>query len=92
MSHRPCLAAREILEYLEGRLGPARGAEAELHLDRCRLCGTAVEGVAELVEREHYLRSTAALLARVRGRSADPGPTPSHVHPTAALSGRGRFR
>ena len=66
----PCLAASEILAYLDGDLPESRKAEMDRHLDECRLCGAAVEGVAGLEWREGFLRSTDALQARVRARTA----------------------
>jgi tetratricopeptide (TPR) repeat protein len=66
----PCLAASEILAYLDGELAEARRAEVDRHLDECRLCAAAVEGVAGLEWRDGFLRSTDALLARVRARTA----------------------
>jgi len=66
----PCLAAAEILAYLDGQLPEGRRAEVGRHLDECRLCGAAVEGVAGLEWREGFLRSTDTLLARVRARTA----------------------
>jgi tetratricopeptide (TPR) repeat protein len=65
-----CLTAPEILAYLEGGLTEDRRAEVGNHLDTCRLCGDAVEGVAGLEWREGFLRSTDALLKRIRARSA----------------------
>ncbi len=66
----PCLAAPEILAYLDGGLFEDRRAEIDRHLEECRLCGAAVEGVAGLEWRESFLRSTEAVLARVRARTA----------------------
>ena len=66
----PCLGAPEILAYLGGELPEGRRAEIERHLDECRLCGAAVEGVAGLEWREGFLRSTDSILARVRARTA----------------------
>jgi anti-sigma factor RsiW len=66
----PCLAASEILAYLDGELPEGRKAAVDRHLDECRLCGAAVEGVAGLEWREGFLRSTDALVARVRARTA----------------------
>jgi tetratricopeptide (TPR) repeat protein len=65
-----CLGASEIPAYLDGALPEARRAEVDRHLDECRLCAAAVEGVAGLEWREGFLRSTDALLARVRARTA----------------------
>jgi len=69
-NQNPCLAASDILVYLDGELSEGRKAEMDRHLDECRLCGAAVEGVAGLEWREGFLRSTDALLARVRARTA----------------------
>jgi hypothetical protein len=68
-----CLASREILAYLDGELPEPRRADIDRHLDECRLCGAAVEGVAGLEWREGFLRSTDTLLARVRARTAAAG-------------------
>jgi tetratricopeptide (TPR) repeat protein len=67
---RPCLGAQEILAYLDGELNGRRRDEIDQHLDECRLCGEAVEGVAGLEWREGFLRSTDSLRARVRARTA----------------------
>jgi len=66
----PCLTAPEILAYLGGELPEGRRAEVDQHLDECRLCGAAVEGVAGLEWREGFLRSSDKVLARVRARTA----------------------
>jgi tetratricopeptide (TPR) repeat protein len=66
----PCLAASEILAYLDDELPEGRKAEVDRHLDECRLCGTAVEGVAGLEWREGFLRSTDTLRTRIRARTA----------------------
>ncbi len=65
-----CLPAPEILAYLDGGLPEGRRAEVQRHLDECRLCGDAVEGVAGLEWREGFLRSNDRLLSRVRARTA----------------------
>lgn len=64
-----CLGAREILAYLDGEVAEPRKTEIDRHLGECRLCGAAVEGVAGLEWREGYLRSTEALLGRIRTRT-----------------------
>jgi tetratricopeptide (TPR) repeat protein len=81
----PCLTASEILAYLDGELAVARRAEVDRHLDECRLCGTAIEGVAGLEWREGFLRSTEALRGRIRARTT--------IEVTAAAARRAsRFR
>lgn len=67
---RPCLSPSEVLAYLDGTLPAAGRAEVDRHLATCRLCEAAVEGVAALEWREGFLRSTDALLAKVRARTA----------------------
>jgi anti-sigma factor RsiW len=67
-----CLAASEILAYLGGELPEGRKAEVDRHLDECRLCGAAVDGVAGLERREAFLKSTDSMLARVRARWQRP--------------------
>jgi tetratricopeptide (TPR) repeat protein len=67
---RPCLSPTEILACLEGTLPPGRKAQIDLHIDECRLCADAIEGVASLESREGFLASTDALQARVRARTA----------------------
>lgn len=66
----PCLTAPEIVTFLDGQLPEARRVEIERHLDECRLCGAAVEGVAALEWREGFLRSAESILPRVRARTA----------------------
>lgn len=67
---RPCLAEQEILDYLDGGLPERQRTEIESHLDQCRLCGGAVEGVAGLEWREGFRRSAEAVRARARARTA----------------------
>jgi tetratricopeptide (TPR) repeat protein len=66
---RRCLGEREILDYLDGGLPEGQRAEIEHHLDECRLCGAAVEGVRGLEWREGFVRSADAVRARVRART-----------------------
>jgi hypothetical protein len=63
-----CLAPSEILAYLRVDLPEGQEAVVDRHLDECRLCGGAVEGVARLEWREDFLRSTDSLLLRIRTR------------------------
>jgi anti-sigma factor RsiW len=65
-----CLADREILSYLDGELEEPRKTEVDRHLDECRLCGAALEGVAGLEWRHGFLRSADSVRARVRTRTA----------------------
>jgi tetratricopeptide (TPR) repeat protein len=65
-----CLAPDEVLAYLDGEVGESRKAEIERHLDECRLCGDAVEGVVGLEWREGFLRSAESLRLKVRARTA----------------------
>src|SRR4029453_8105064 len=67
-----CLAAHEIVAYLDGELPVDRRAEIERHLDECQLCEAAVAGVARLESKEEYLRSADSILTRVRLRTAAP--------------------
>jgi hypothetical protein len=67
--HDPCLAASEILSYVDGELAEGRKTEIDRHLDECRLCGAAVEGVAGREWREGFLKSTERVQARVRART-----------------------
>jgi tetratricopeptide (TPR) repeat protein len=82
-----CLGAQEIVAYLDRGLTERRRAEIDRHLDECRLCGEAVEGVAGLEWREGYLRSTESLRARVRARTAAAVTAAAVRHPPVA-----RFR
>ena len=84
---RRCLAASEILAYVNGEPPEARGAEIEAHLDECRLCQEAVEGVAGLEWREGFLKSTDKVLARVRSRTDEAVMAAAVAPPTAS-----RFR
>jgi putative zinc finger protein len=65
-----CLPPSEVLAYLEGTLSPARRAVVDRHLEECRLCEAAIQGAATLEWQEGFLRSTDALLARVRARTS----------------------
>ena len=82
-----CLTAKGILEYLDGDMAEGRRAEVERHLDECRLCQAAVEGVAGLEWREGFLRSTERILSRVRA----PKPTPAVAAVTRRAAPRFRF-
>jgi tetratricopeptide (TPR) repeat protein len=79
----PCLSPSEVMACLEGTLPADRKAEVDRHLEECRLCEATMEGVANLERREGYLRSTDALLARVRART---------VAAAAVRRGAPRFR
>jgi tetratricopeptide (TPR) repeat protein len=70
-TQEPCLTATEILAYLEGKLPGGRKAEVGRHLDECRLCEAAVEGVRGLEWREGFLKSADSVLARVQTRTAE---------------------
>jgi hypothetical protein len=65
-----CLSASELLEYLDGELPAGRRTAFERHLEACRLCGAAAEGVAQLEWRDGFLRSVEAVDARIRARAA----------------------
>ena len=65
-----CLADREILSYLDGELEEPRKTEVDRHLDECRLCGAALEGVAGIEWRHGFLRSADSVRARVRKGAA----------------------
>jgi tetratricopeptide (TPR) repeat protein len=67
---QPCLSRSEVPAWLDGTLPPGRKAEIEQHLQECRLCEDTIDGVASLESREGYLRSSDAVLARVRARTA----------------------
>jgi tetratricopeptide (TPR) repeat protein len=69
-SDSACLAAADILAYLGRELPPERILRIEEHLDHCRLCSAAVEGVGEMEGRERFLPGVESLNARVRARSA----------------------
>jgi tetratricopeptide (TPR) repeat protein len=77
---RPCLSPSEILAYLDGALSADGKAEIDRHVDACRLCEEAIEGVAGLEWREGFLRSTDALLAKVRARTARAAATARAAH------------
>ena len=64
-----CLTTEEILAYLGNETGPARSG-IERHLDECRLCAAAVEGVAGLDDREAFAASADRVRARIRERTA----------------------
>jgi tetratricopeptide (TPR) repeat protein len=66
----PCLSPAEVLACLSGTLAAGRKAEIDRHVESCRLCEAALEGVATLEWREGFLRSTDDLRARVRARAA----------------------
>jgi len=69
-----CLSAQEIVSYLNGQLRDDERAEVERHVDECRLCAGAVEGVAPLESRQDYLGSAGSILTRLRLLSASAKP------------------
>jgi tetratricopeptide (TPR) repeat protein len=69
-----CLSAREILSHVNGELRDDEKAEVDRHLDECRLCAGAIEGVAHLDSRRDYLASADSLLTRLRLRAASGAP------------------
>lgn len=69
-----CPAAHELVAYLNGELPVERKAEIDRHLDECRLCATAAEGVAQLESKEDYLRSAESIVTRIRARTSAAKP------------------
>jgi tetratricopeptide (TPR) repeat protein len=69
-----CLSGQQVVSYLSGELHDDEQAEVNRHLDECRLCAGAVEGVARLESREDYLRSADSVLTRLRLRAANATP------------------
>ena len=69
-----CLSAEEILSYVNGELGHDEKDEVDRHLDECRLCAGAIEGVAHLDSRRDYLASADSVLTRLRLRAASGAP------------------
>jgi tetratricopeptide (TPR) repeat protein len=71
-----CLSAHEIASYVKGDLPDGEKAELARHLDECRLCADAVEGVAGLESKQDYLNSADLMLTRLRLRAASAAPSP----------------
>jgi tetratricopeptide (TPR) repeat protein len=69
-----CLSGQKVVSYLSGELRDDEKAEVERHLDECRLCAGAVEGVAWLESREDYVRSANSVLTRLRLRAVNATP------------------
>jgi tetratricopeptide (TPR) repeat protein len=65
-----CLSAQTIVSYANGELRDAEKAEVERHLDECRLCAGAMEGVVGLESRQDYLTSADSVRTRIRLRAA----------------------
>jgi hypothetical protein len=72
MSDEPdrCLTDADIVAWLDGSVPDRRRSEIARHLDDCRLCAAAVEGVAGLQSREEFLESARSVRARVRAHTA----------------------
>jgi tetratricopeptide (TPR) repeat protein len=70
-----CLAPQTIVSYLNGSLRDDEKAEVDRHLDECRLCAGAVEGVTWLEARQEYLTSADSVLTRLRLRAASGAPS-----------------
>jgi anti-sigma factor RsiW len=65
-----CLTTQEILAYLDGEMPEREKSGADRHLDDCRLCTGAVEGVAAMERRSVFPDSADRVLARLRERTA----------------------
>src|SRR5262249_34293342 len=65
-----CLTTGEILAYLDRGLPESERAAADRHLDDCRLCADAVEGVAGMARRSAFPESADRVLVRLRERTA----------------------
>jgi tetratricopeptide (TPR) repeat protein len=69
-----CLSAEEVVAYLNGELRGDEKTEVDRHLDECRLCAGAIEGVAWLEPRQDYLNSAGSIRTRLRLRNATGTP------------------
>jgi tetratricopeptide (TPR) repeat protein len=65
-----CLSPHTVVSYVNGDLRDDERADIERHLDECRLCAGAVEGVAQLEPRQDFLTSADSLRTRLRLRAA----------------------
>jgi tetratricopeptide (TPR) repeat protein len=70
-----CLSAHEIASYVNGDLRGGEKAEIEGHLDECRLCADAIEGVAGLEVKQDNLSSADSVLTRLRLQAASGAPS-----------------
>jgi tetratricopeptide (TPR) repeat protein len=69
-----CLSPQTIVSYVNGTLPDNEKARVDRHLDECRLCAGAIEGVAGLESRQEYLTSADSVLTRLRLRAVAPAP------------------
>jgi tetratricopeptide (TPR) repeat protein len=69
-----CLSAEEVVGYLSGEFRGDEKTEVDRHIDECRLCAGAVEGVASLESRQDYLNSAGSIRTRLRLRTATGTP------------------
>lgn len=70
-----CLSPQTLASYVNGDLSEDEKAAVDRHLDECRLCGGAMEGVAALASTEDYLQSAQSVRTRLRLRAASAPPS-----------------
>jgi hypothetical protein len=47
-----CISQQELLDYLQGKLGPDDRHRVETHLADCEFCSDALEGLSTIPEKE----------------------------------------
>jgi tetratricopeptide (TPR) repeat protein len=65
-----CLSAQQLASYVNGDLRDDEKARIGRHLDECRLCAGAVEGVTRVGSAQTYLNSADSVRTRLRLRAA----------------------
>jgi tetratricopeptide (TPR) repeat protein len=83
-----CLSPHTVVSYVNGDLREDEKADIERHLDECRLCAGAVEGVAQLEPRQDFLTSADSLRTRLRLRAASGSSSSVRQSPSRVWSAR----
>ncbi len=61
-----CLHVDQMIDYVDNRLTPERRVQIEAHLDQCRLCSEAVEGVRIYPDRKELQESFVSPTDNIR--------------------------
>jgi WD40 repeat protein len=76
-----CPSEQQIVDFLDGKLGPAKGSEVHRHVDGCTSCRALLAGLAPSIN-----RSTLDEHPFAASPSSD-FPRPEPLHRTAAMTG-----
>ena len=75
-----CPSEQQIVDFLDGKLGPAKGSEVHRHVDGCTACRALLAGLAPSINR-------STLDERPAGSGSGEFAPPEPLHRTAAMTG-----